>query len=405
MLRCCIIIGSKGNIDNRKGVTSVMELDKRTIHTIAVLLAFAIVLYLGLSNWNVVTGILGYVYNLIFPFILGGCIAFLLNIPMSFLTGKLSSVRGNGIGSFIRRGSRVISLILSCLIVIGIMAFVSYIVIPQLLDIFKVLPSTMDKSLRALKKWGEDKGMSSAIIGWINTMQIDWKSIFNNWKSAAFSGAGSVVLSTIGFATSLANSILNFSLGFVFALYILLQKDKLGTQCKKVLYAFVSEERTSSILEVTSLTSRTFYNFITGQCLDAAILGLMFFVSMLIFRFPYSVSISVIIACTALIPIVGSFIGCVIGILFIVMVDPVKAGLFLVLFIVLQQIEGNIVYPKVVGGSLGLPAIWVLVAITIGGKLMGVAGMIIFIPLFSIAYVLFRRIVYERLKEKKLVIK
>lgn len=388
-----------------KGVISIMELDKKTTRTIAALLAFAIVLYLGLSNWGVVTGILSYVYNLIFPFILGGCIAFILNIPMSLLQKKLSGVKGKGIAALIRRGSKVISLILSCLIIIGVLAFVLYIVIPQVLDVFKILPEAINKSLKYLNKWGENLGLSNSIINWTNSMQIDWNSVFGNWKSAAFSGAGSVLKSTIGFATSLAGSIINFSLGFVFAVYILLQKEKHGVQFKKVLYAFVPVEKADSVLEVLGLTGRTFYNFITGQCLDAVILGLMFFVTMLIFRFPYALSISVIIACTALIPIVGSFIGCVIGVLFIVMVSPIKAGLFVILFLILQQIEGNIIYPKVVGDSVGLPAIWVLVAITIGGKIMGVSGMIIFIPLFSVAYVLFRRQVYERLKNKKITIK
>lgn len=385
-------------------MTSIMELDKKTTAMIAVLLVFAIVLYLGLSNWTVVTSILTYLYNLIFPFILGGCIAFILNIPMSFLTRKLSSVKGKGMGTFIRSSSRVISLLLSILCILAILVFVSYIVVPQLIDIFKVLPGAVEKFLIIVKKWAEDNGLSGSVVNWVNTANIDWYGVFNSWKSAAFNGASSVLMSTIGFASSLANGILNFSLGFVFAIYILLQKEKLGAQCKRALYAFMPVDKANSFLEVLALTSRTFYSFITGQCLDAAILGFMFFVTMLIFRFPYAVSISVIIACTALVPIVGSFIGCAVGILFIVMVDPVKAGLFIILFLVLQQIEGNIIYPKVVGDSVGLPAMWVLVAITIGGKLMGVAGMIIFIPLFSVAYVLFRREINSRLKKKKIVI-
>lgn len=398
------MIKYKVKISYRKGVTKLMELDKKTIRTIAALLAFGIVLYLGLSNWDVVLNILSYAYNLILPFILGGCIAFILNIPMSFFSRKLCSIKGKTVAPYIRRFSKVISLVLSCVIIVGILGFVSYIVIPQLVDVFKTLPSAFEKALNGLMKWSEEKGLSTSIGDWFETTEINWFDVFNTWKSAAFSGASSMVLSTIGLAASFANGLINFALGFVFAVYILLQKEKLALQCKKALYAFMNKERVDSILDIAKLTSKTFSNFITGQCLDAAILGLMFFVAMMIFRFPYALSISVIIACTALIPIVGSFIGCVVGILFIVMVSPMKAVWFVVLFLVLQQIEGNIVYPKVVGDSVGLPAIWVLAAITIGGKLMGVAGMIIFIPLLSVFYVLFRREVYSRLKKKKIAI-
>lgn len=383
----------------------IMELDKKTIRIITALLAFAIILYLGLNNWKVVAGILSYMYNLIFPFILGGCIAFILNIPMNFIGKKLLSVKGKTMAKILRGGSKVISLILSCVMIVGILGLISYIVIPQILTTAKLLPETFQNALRALQKWaGNKEWLSSSIVNWVNTMNIDWDSMLNNAKSAAFTGAGSMLLSTIGVATSLASGIVNFTLGFVFAIYILLQKEKLGMQCRKALYAFMQKEKADSLLNVTALTRETFSNFISGQCLEAVILGMMFFVTMIIFKFPYAIVVSVLIACTSLIPVLGSFIGCAIGAFLIVMVNPVQAGLFLLLFLVLQQIEGNLVYPRVVGDSVGLPAIWVLVAITLGGKMMGVAGMIIFIPLFSVAYVLFRKEVYKRLKKKNIKI-
>jgi predicted PurR-regulated permease PerM len=383
----------------------IMELDRKTTRTIAGLLAFAIVLYLGLSNWKVVVGVLIYVYNLLFPFILGGCIAFILNIPMSFFTKKLSNVKDKTVGPIIRKGNKVISLILSFIMIIGIIALISYIVIPQIITTAKILPATFENAVRSLQKWAENREwLSTGIVNWVNTLHIDWESMLNNAKSIVFSGASSMLLSTIGVATSFANGIVNFLLGLVFAFYILLQKEKLGAQCKKALYAFLPKEKADSVLGVAALTSETFSNFISGQCLEAVILGLMFFVTMIIFKFPYALVISVLIGVTALIPVLGSFIGCAIGIFLIVMVNPVQAGLFLILFLVLQQIEGNVVYPRVVGDSVGLPAIWVLVAITIGGKMMGVAGMIIFIPLFSVAYVLFKKEVYNRLKKKNIKI-
>ncbi len=183
-------------------------------------------------------------------------------------------------------------------------------------------------------------------------------------------------------------------------MYLLMAKEKLACQGKQIIYALFRERSAERILYVLSLTSKTFSKFISGQCLEACILGFMFFVVMTVLKMPYAMLISVLIAFTALIPMVGAFIGCVVGVLLILMVSPVKALIFLVTFLVLQQLEGNLVYPRVVGNSVGLPSIWVLVAITIGGNLMGVAGMILFIPICSVMYALFRLYVKNRLKEK-----
>lgn len=380
-----------------------MELEKKTIHKIGGLVAFAIILYLGLNNWSVVVGALGYAYGLIFPFVLGGFIAFVINIPMTFFTKKLSNIKGKKAALIVRKWSRGISLILSCFLIVGIVALVLYLVIPQIVAAAKVLPAAIQSSLLALQDLVRSSDLLSGDAAvWINNLQVNWNSILDNAKSTLFTGAGSVITSTIGMATSLANGIVNFILGFIFSIYILLQKEKLGIQCKKVIYAFLPKAKADSVLSVLALTSQTFSNFITGQCIEAMILGLMFFVVMIILQFPYALVISVLIACTALIPVFGAFIGCAVGIFLIVMAAPAKVGWFVLIFLILQQIEGNVIYPRVVGGSVGLPSIWVLVAITIGGKAMGIVGMIIFIPLFSVAYVLFRKSVYERLKSRKL---
>lgn len=380
-----------------------MDLDKKTIRKLSWFVVFLILLYLALNYWTSITGILNYVYGLLLPFILGGCIAFILNIPMNFFEKKLLKIKVKKLDSLLQSGNVIISLVLSCFMIIGIIVLVLYIVIPQIIDTAKILPATFNNSSLTLQNLVQNnEWLSSNTINILNNMQLNWESIFNTVKSTVFNGASSMILSTIGAATTFANGLLNFVLGFIFAIYILLQKKKLGTQCKKVLYAFMETEKANSILDVLSLTSQTFSNFFTGQCMEAVILGMMFFVSMIIFRFPYAMVISVLIACTSLIPVLGSFIGCAVGIFLIIMVNPLKAGLFIVLFLVLQQIEGNIIYPRVVGNSVGLPSIWVLVAITLGGNMMGVAGMIIFIPLFSVAYVLFRKNVYRKLSEKKI---
>lgn len=187
----------------------------------------------------------------------------------------------------------------------------------------------------------------------------------------------------------------------MFACYVLLQKEKLSVQAKKVLFAFVRRGRAEAALEVFSLTYSTFSSFLTGQCVEAIILGSMFVVTMGLFRLPYALLVGIVIAFTALIPIFGAFIGCAVGAFLIFMLDPVKALVFVILFLVLQQIEGNLIYPHVVGNSVGLPSIWVLAAVSIGGSLMGIVGMLIFIPIVSVVYALFREIVYLKLRQKK----
>ena len=228
--------------------------------------------------------------------------------------------------------------------------------------------------------------------------QIDWKSITQ--KVWDFFTNRNVLGSTFNVASTIIGTFTNFVIGLVFAIYLLLQKEKLGGQFKRVLYSFVPESKADYFLEICQLSSNTFSNFISGQCLEACILGLMFFVSMSLLHMPYAMIISMLIGVTALIPIFGAFIGCGVGVFLILIVSPIQALWFLVLFLVMQQIEGNLVYPHVVGNSVGLPSIWVLMAVTLGASTMGVLGMIINIPLFSIVYALLRQTVRRRLHEK-----
>ncbi len=215
-------------------------------------------------------------------------------------------------------------------------------------------------------------------------------------------GAGSVLDSTFTVAKSIVSGMTTFIIAFVFACYILLQKEKLNIQIHKVMYAYLKKEYVEKILDICSLTYKTFSNFLAGQCLEAAILGTMFVIMMTVFRLPYALLVGVLIAFTALIPIFGAFIGCFIGAFLILMDTPMKALVFVILFLVLQQIEGNLIYPRVVGNSVGLPSIWVLAAVSIGGSLMGIVGMLVFIPAVSVIYTLFRNNVYGQLEKKEI---
>lgn len=371
-----------------------MNFNKTQIKNILLIITFTILLFYGINNLPVVTGGLIYIFSIIKPFVLGGCIAFVVNIPMKFYVKKLNKVKGK----------KAISLVLSYLTFIVIIVLLINIITPQLIETAKVIPETFQNAVAKLTELINDIPALSAteITQYIKDLEINWLNIFDNIKNVVFSSAGSMINSTIGVATSVATSAFNFFIGFIFSVYLLVQKEKLAIQVKKLLLAFIPVEKVNAILEIAKLSSDTFSNFLSGQCTEAVIIGVIYFVVLNIFRFPYAIVISVVIACTSIIPVIGAFIGCLFGAFLIVMVDPFRALIFIILFVVVQQLEGNLIYPRVVGGSIGLPSMWVLVAVTVGGSLMGIAGILLFIPLCSVLYALLRKTVYKRLDKKRI---
>lgn len=360
-------------------------------------MAFACILfYLGVKNIGVVVSSIGSVLSLLFPFILGAAIAFVINVPMNRIEHWLFH-RTDKLG----KARRPISFIVTLTLVVGLIVIAMYIVIPQLAETLQTIAAQLPDAFNAAQQWIYDQ-MSywKELQAFSQKLSVNWEEIVQKISLLLQDAAAAMVNSGIGAVTNIIGAVVNFFIGFVFAIYLLMAKETLAGQGKQILYALFKEERAERILYVCSLANRTFSKFISGQCLDACILGIMFFIAMTIARMPYAMLISVLIAFTALIPMVGAFIGCVIGALLILMVSPVKALAFVIMFLVLQQVEGNLVYPHVVGNSVGLPSIWVLVAITIGGNLMGVIGMILFIPLCSVLYALFRLYIKERLQEK-----
>ena len=249
-----------------------------------------------------------------------------------------------------------------------------------------------------LNELSKDNEMMNTIS---RELQIDWDRVINSVVDFVQTGASNLLSSTYGIVKSLVSAVSNFVIGFVFACYVVLQKEKLKRQAQKACMALLPVKYSGRVQRIFSLTYRTFLNFFAGQCVEAMILGLMFFIAMNIFGFPYAILVAVLIAFTALIPIFGAFIGCFVGAFLILMVNPMQALGFIIMFLILQQIEGNFIYPHVVGNSVGLPSMWVLMAVTLGGSLMGIVGMLIFIPIVSILYTLFREFVNNRLARKK----
>ena len=376
-------------------------MDKKQMKSIMLLILFTVMLYVGLQNIDVVLGVLGTMIGLVFPFILGGGIAFVLNVPMSFLE---RNIFGRGRLKDSRRAAkaaRPVSLILALLLVILIIMIAGFVILPELGNTVMGLGKGIETGIRNLQIWIDSTFQNnSAIVEWANSLEIEPQKMVDSIMGVLQNGVNNILSSAVTVTVGIANTAMNASIAFVFACYILIQKEKLMIQAKKALFALLPEKTVEYLLHVCSLANNTFSRFVTGQCIEAVILGTMFFVAMTIFRFPYAMLVGVLIAFTALIPIFGAFIGCVISALLILLVSPMKALLFLILFLVLQQIEGNLIYPHVVGGSVGLPSVWVLVAVTVGGSLMGVAGMLIFIPLVSVIYALFREWMYKSLKKK-----
>ncbi len=375
-----------------------MDFNKENMRKIRELIVFTIVILMALWKYTLVVDAIGFILNIIFPFLLGGAIAFILNVPMSFLERKIF---GNAEGKPMQKFARPCSLTLTILCVIGVIALVMFVVIPQLGSTFVSLGKTIQDFMPSAILWMEELFHNNeGIMALLADLDMDWDKILDSVVNFFKSGAGNVLNSTMSAAKSIISSVTTFFIAFVFSCYILLQKEKLHVQMKKIMYAYLPKRMVEKMLDVCSLTYRTFSSFLTGQCVEALILGFMFFVTMGIFRLPYALLVGILIAFTALIPIFGAFIGCIVGAFLILMVNPVQAFTFVVMFLVLQQIEGNLIYPKVVGNSVGLPSIWVLAAVSIGGSLMGVVGMLVFIPLVSVIYILFRGDVYKRLDEK-----
>lgn len=380
-----------------------MNISDEAVKKIRGLIIFAAIIIACFWKYDVVISVLAFIFHVIFPFVLGGAIAFVLNVPMNFIQRHLFPEDKIEKRKVIKKLARPLSMLIVLFCVIGIIVLVMFVLIPQLGNTFANLGNSIQAFIPKIQKWAETLFHDNKeIMNWVNHLEFDWNKIMNAGINFLKNGAGSVLDSTIMAAKSIVSGITTFFIAFVFAIYILLQKEKLSIQAKKVLFAFVRKGRAEATLEVLSLTYNTFSSFLTGQCVEAIILGCMFVITMSILRLPYALLVGIVIAFTALIPIFGAFIGCIVGAFLIFMVDPIKALIFIILFLILQQIEGNLIYPHVVGSSVGLPSIWVLAAVSIGGSLMGVVGMLIFIPIVSVVYALFREVVYLKLKQRKI---
>lgn len=372
--------------------TFLEDKKRKTITNIAILFG-GIAFFQLLSNFSLVLIFFQSLFNIFSPFIIGMIIAFILNVPMNFFEERLFYKR-----KISRKIKRALSIALTIAVILLIFFVVMFLVVPEIINSFSILKENLPDFISSTGEFLRGIGIGTdEIEQYIN---INYDAIISNIASFTKNGVGIFINSAFGAVSSIVGTIINSVIGGIFAIYILSQKEKLSSQIKKILYILLNETKVLRIIDVSRKSSEVFSNFLMGQCVEALILGSMFFIAMSIFRMPYALLISVLIAVTALIPIFGAFIGCIVGAFLILMLNPMQAIWFIVLFLVLQQIEGNLIYPHVVGNSVGLPSMWVLVAVTLGASLMGIVGMILFIPVFAVIYSLFKEFVNDKYNNK-----
>ena len=370
--------------------------EKRSNKEIMLLILFTALVCLGVIHFSALLMMLRSLLVMIKPFLTGACIAFVVNLPLKFLEEKALS----RLPEKAEKLKRPLSIFLSFLFIFAVVILVILTVIPQmgraLTQLGQKIPVFLERTINQAEILVADY---PEILSWLNNLErisLNWDSILGTAANFLKNGVGSLLNSTFTVAGSLVGGVVSGFIALIFSIYILSQKEKLGGQLKRILHAYCKEKQEQRILYVSGLLYRNFSKFITGQCTESVILGLLFVIAMTIFRMPYAVMIGVLIAFTALIPIVGAFIGCFVGAFLILVDDPIKAVWFVIMFLIIQQLEGNLIYPKVVGNSVGLPSIWVLLAVSLGSSMFGVIGMLVFIPLFATIYTLLRDDVNSR---------
>ncbi|MDO4438158.1 MAG: AI-2E family transporter [Eubacteriales bacterium] len=343
------------------------------------------------ANWRLCIGLLLRIVSMLSPFIVGACIAFLINIPMKAIESRLNMKE---------KYKRAVSLPLSIFFIICVLITVIMLIIPQLISSLASLQYKIPPFIDACVNYiASVFNTNPELVEYLENIEIDWTSLYKSLQDILTSGVSGLLSGSLGIAKGIVNVFTNIGIGIVFAIYILIGKEKLKIQFTHLLQALINKEKAATITNILKLADRKFTAFFQGQCLEACILGTMFFIVLSILKMPYAVLIGVLIAVTALIPVFGAFVGLFIGAFLMLLQSPLTALVFVIIFFTLQQVEGNLVYPHVVGNSVELPAIWVLAAVTIGGSVFGVIGMIVFIPLFSVMYTLLQGYVRSRINE------
>ena len=376
----------------------MFEINKKTIFRIFLGVAACIILRWLLSERESVRLFLNTFLDILSPFILGGCIAFIANVPMRFFEGKLVKIQQAGL-------KRAVALVITFVAVAIVLGGVFLLLIPQLIETVEIfIPAVYDFFLElgvSIEKFLQNNPEAMNLLQSTSGGEsFDLATLVQNGVAFLGNSVTTILQSAVSTIGSVASFAMDLFVAIVFAVYCLFQKETLARQGRKILYAFMKERSADRIIYILRLSNSTFSNFLSGQCIEVCILGVMIAVAMAILKLPYIPLVSVLVAVTAFVPIVGAWAGFVIGAFFMLVNDPMQAVWFIIMFIIVQQIEGNLIYPKVVGNSIGLSGMWVIVAISVGGDLFGILGMLLMIPFASVLQTVIREEVIVRLNQR-----
>lgn len=378
----------------------VFEFNNKTIKYVVAGAAFIVLFAWGINNWDKVSQIVSGISSLLAPFVIGSCFAFVINVLMRPMEKIFDKIFKKGNEKLRNKARRPVCLTLSTLLIIGFLFALIFMILPEFIKALQNLAKSVPEYIVQIETWIE-KLVAFADNHGITLPEMTFNSakILDTVKN--FINDNGLVDKTLNFTGSLVSGLVNLIVAIAFSLYLLAQKEKLGFQARKLMQAFLPRKNdVNRIVNFCEIVDRTFTGFITGQLAEGVITGVLCFIGMLIFKMPYAAVISVLVGFTALIPVFGAFIGTAIGAFLILLDEPIKAVWFVVFIVVLQQLESNLIYPKVVGKSVGLPGIWVLVAVTIGGTTGGVMGIVVSVPALAVIYSLLTHLVDIRVKKK-----
>ncbi len=388
-----------------------MKIDRKNVRTILLIIAFAVLLYTAAQNLASVYGAVRTVWRVFGVVITGLAMAFVLNVPLKLFENRVFYGMSEDRRPLVRKLRRPVSLVFALVVSLGLIGILIAVVLPQLTATVAEVAARLPEYISSAVNWLNDFLAGFGIeIESLKNFTVDWEKVFSELTTYLKEGSanvdGSSVVDTVtGVGTSVVSTVMNTFLGLVVAVYILAQKERIGRFTRRCIDAFLPQKAASGLARIASMASETFSNFVAGQLADSCILGILCYICMRIFRFPYPEVISVVIGVTSLVPMVGSFIGEVIGALLILIVSPLKALLFVVMVLAIQQVDGAFIYPRIVGRSVGLPGVAVFCAVIVGGNVAGVIGAMIGVPVCALIYALLREAVDARLRrrEEKLV--
>ena len=384
-----------------------MKLDRKNVRTILLIIAFAVLLYTAAQNLASVYGAVRAVWRVFGVVITGLAMAFVLNVPLKLFENRVFYGMSEDRRPLVRKLRRPVSLVFALVVSLGLIGILIAVVLPQLTATVAEVAARLPEYISSAVNWLNDFLAGFGIeIESLKNFTVDWEKVFSELTTYLKEGSanvdGSSVVDTVtGVGTSVVSTVMNTFLGLVVAVYILAQKERIGRFTRRCIDAFLPQKAASGLARIASMASETFSNFVAGQLADSCILGILCYICMRIFRFPYPEVISVVIGVTSLVPMVGSFIGEVIGALLILIVSPLKALLFVVMVLAIQQVDGAFIYPRIVGRSVGLPGVAVFCAVIVGGNVAGVIGAMIGVPVCALIYALLREAVDARLRRRE----